>query len=100
MTLAVENCASMNWCLRVWLFTSFGGELHRQMHRSSLSATCRLLKRSPRRGPSSLMMPLELHAEQNTSSPSRAIFAPSMDISELAEVTVPPAVVVAPKVMW
>jgi hypothetical protein len=46
------------------------------------------------------MKPSEWHALQKTVSPSKAIFAPSMDIRQLADVTVPPAVVVAPKVMW
>jgi hypothetical protein len=46
------------------------------------------------------MTPSELHAGQNTLSLSRAICAPFIDMKELADMTLPPTVVVAPSVTW
>jgi len=42
-------------------------------------------------------VPVELHFGQDTGSPSQAIFAPSIDLNELAEMTLPPAVVARSK---
>jgi hypothetical protein len=89
----------MVWLTKSCAATKRGGGLHVHMHRSSLSACCFPLYASERRGPSKLITPSELHLGHQTLSPSKAALAPLMDLEELAEVTLPPAVVGAPSVM-
>jgi hypothetical protein len=54
---------------------------------------------SLRRGPSGSMTPSELHLGQYTELPAQATLAPLIDLFDVAEMTFPPAVVLAPTVM-
>jgi hypothetical protein len=74
--------------------------LHLQRHRSSLSAICLPSNLSLRRGPSGSITPVAWHCGHDTGSPAQAILAPLIDLDALPDMTLPPAVVLAPAVMW
>jgi hypothetical protein len=74
--------------------------VHLQRHRSSLSATSLPSNRSLRRGPSGSITPVAWHCGHETGSPAQATRAPSIESVELPDMTLPPAVVPAPAVMW
>lgn len=98
--MAADSSDESTWQRNVWSASRRGGGSQRHMQRSPSRAVLRVSSRSSRRGPTQTMTPALPQAGQNTLSPSRAMGLPSMLACSQAPVTVPPAVVRAPRVMW